>query len=374
VGALVHCPVEEPTHQLLVEETYAGLWQLGKAGRDRFQGDVVAITGSSGKTTAKCFIAAALDAYAPPGSYNNHIGVPLALANLPMQVTRGVFEIGTNHPGEIEPLCQLVNPDVAVLLNVHQAHLENFPSQQALRSEKISIFNGLQDKSKAISEDLVDLGFGLTFGLSNGAHAQVKAVEGDLMTLTFLGRPLSARVPGGGLHRANTVAAMLLVLHLLDVDLEQGINLEDTLVPSGRGNVHQVANIIVVDDSYNANPDSMKAAIRGFSHYAAKRKILLLGEMLELGELSQSAHLELMIELAFADQIYCVGEGMALLADEVGATWCENADEALLNLILKELDSGDAVLVKGSNRVFWQHGFVDRLLMKLQPSQQQCST
>ena len=139
VGAVVHRAVDPAVHipMLEVADTYDALWSLGAAGRARASCPVIGITGSSGKTTAKRFMAAALGGFAPPGSFNNHIGVPLSLANMPPQSAAGVFEIGTNHPGEILPLAQMVEPDLAVLLNVHTAHIENFPSWDALRDEKL---------------------------------------------------------------------------------------------------------------------------------------------------------------------------------------------------------------------------------------------
>ena len=132
VGVLAHDGGEHGCPALQVEDTLDGLWDLGRAARARLTCPVVAITGSSGKTTSKTFLAAALDAFATAGSLNNHLGVPLSLARTPVDAGSAVFEIGTNHPGEIGPLSELVSPTVSVLLNVHRAHTENFPSRDAL--------------------------------------------------------------------------------------------------------------------------------------------------------------------------------------------------------------------------------------------------
>ncbi|MEM7080536.1 MAG: Mur ligase family protein, partial [Pseudomonadota bacterium] len=118
-----------------VADTYDGLWALGRLARARLQAPVIAVTGSSGKTTAKAFLGHALDAYIPQGSFNNHIGVPISLAAAPEQAAAYVLEIGTNHPGEIEPLAQMCAPDYAVVLNVHQAHIENFSNWAELVKE-----------------------------------------------------------------------------------------------------------------------------------------------------------------------------------------------------------------------------------------------
>jgi UDP-N-acetylmuramoyl-tripeptide--D-alanyl-D-alanine ligase len=370
VGAIIHhpqgslvAPAEFPV--LEVADTYDGLWDLGRLARKRLLADVVAVTGSSGKTTAKHFLTAALQAYSPPGSFNNHIGVPLALANAPADCATGVFEIGTNHPGEIEPLAHMVCPDLAIVLNVHRAHIENFADQAALRAEKLSIFKALKDKSKAISEDVLKLGFGLTFGESKDADARVLSISGDKAEINLLSKNYTARVPGGGIHRAKSVAAALLACHLLDHDLDLACNLPAETIPTGRGNVRQAGQVTVIDDSYNANPDSMKAGITTLLDASATRRIAVIGEMLELGEASEEGHLELLPKLLDADVVFCVGKGTKTLAQQLGASWQLHADQRLAAQIAAAATPGTAILVKGSNRVFWACGFVDELMRYL---------
>ena len=122
-------------------------------GEARLPGPVIAVTGSSGKTTAKTFLSAALEGYAPPGSFNNHIGVPLSLANAWQQAPAWVFEIGTSYPGEIQPLTEMVQPDLSILLNVHSAHIENFASRDALIEEKAAIFSTLPSSGLRVVHD-----------------------------------------------------------------------------------------------------------------------------------------------------------------------------------------------------------------------------
>jgi len=372
-GAMVHkvrgsLAVSKEFPLLEVRDTYDGLWQLGAMARARLDGDVLAVTGSSGKTTAKHFLAAALAGYAPPGSFNNHIGVPLSLANAPPASPAAIFEIGTNHPGEIEPLAEMVKPNVAILLNVHSAHIENFRGLDELRSEKISIFNSLEDKSNAISEDEINLGYGLTFGVTRGADARVEALHGDLVQIDLFGKTVQARVPGGGVHRARTVAATLLACHVLQRDFAAACDLPSHTVPSGRGNILHVGDVVLVDDSYNANPDSMRAALQSFAKLDAPQpKIAVVGEMLELGDTSGPAHLGLAEDLAQMDEVYCVGVGTRELARTVGARWFELAGEELIREVVEKLGRGSgSIFVKGSNRVFWQNQFVNVLLDTLQ--------
>ncbi len=360
-------------HLLQVQDTYDGLWQLGAAGRQRMHGQVVALTGSSGKTTAKYLISEALQAFTPPGSFNNHIGVPLALANTPADSNVGVYEIGTNHPGEIEPLAQMVKPDLALVLNVHSAHIENFPGRDALIAEKLSIFNALEAKDNAISEDLLKLDYGYTFGTEAGADARVLELQNHNGTTTasieLFSQRLSARVPGGGLHRAKAVAAALLVAKLLDAPLDHGLNLSESLVPPGRGNKQTARGITVIDESYNANPDSMSATLEEFArHPCSGRRTVVLGEMLELGDLAEPAHLALAPVLQQFERVFCVGEGARGLAQALQAPWFEQCGEGLTAALLEDLQAGDEVLVKGSNRVFWAHNYVAGMLAAIQDS------
>ncbi len=370
-GALVHksasaLGVDGNFPLLEVEDTYDGLWALGRLARERLTGQVVAITGSSGKTTAKHFISAALEAYAPPGSFNNHIGVPLSLANTPAHSKYAVFEVGTNHPGEIEPLAQMIKPDVAVLLNVQSAHIENFPNWAALRKEKVSIFNAVADKSNTVSDYQLALKHGLTFGTDPNADACRHNLQGDLATLKVFGRTLHAQVPGGGLHRATTIAATLLVCHLLGHDMASACQLPHSLIPQGRGNIIKVGQVTLVDDSYNANPDSMLAALASLSssapgHAQSGSSVAVIGEMLELGDASEAQHLRLAESLRSIDHVFCVGEGAHALAQSLKCTWHASADDALLQAIVQICGPDSTVLVKGSNRVFWANQFVQRL-------------
>ncbi len=371
VGALVHKSREElqvPTDfpLLQVADTYDGLWKMGRLARKRLTGNIVAVTGSSGKTTAKHFLAAALNAYAPPGSFNNHIGVPLSLTNAPQHAQVAIFEIGTNHPGEILPLAEMVNAHVAIVLNVHNAHIENFPNWQALKDEKLSIFNPLEHKSKAISEDVLGLDYGLTFGTGDTADARVTELEADKANILFQGKQWRARVPGGGLHRAKTVAAVLLACYQIGKDPQAACELPADIIPKGRGNLHVLDNVVVVDDSYNANPSSMIAAIKSFTELQAPEpKVAVIGEMLELGDEAHQAHLDLVPLLRGLQQVYCVGEGTQALATALACPWYQDASEALTGELIAQLRTGGSVLVKGSNRVFWANSYVDELVKTL---------
>ena len=352
--------------QLRVGNTYDGLWDLGRAARMRLSGQVLALTGSSGKTTAKNFIAHALSGYASPGSFNNHIGVPLALANAQRQAAHSIFELGTNHPGEIQPLAQMVQPDFALLLNVHSAHIENYVDHQALMMEKMSIFNSLSNKSNSIHEDKLGLDFGYRFGLSANAEAQILEIKNDLLRIRLFGQDMDAHIPGGGAHRATTLAATILTTHLLGGDVQHACELPDSLVPQGRGNAQWVAGQLVVDDSYNANPDSMAAALEAMLQcHVAGDLVAVVGEMLELGNESAEAHQGLRPVLQQFDRVYCVGPALQDLAQQEGFHWVERVTDDLTQLIARQTQPNSGIIVKGSNRVFWQNAFVDALVARL---------
>ena len=374
-GALVHRSLELDMPLLRVGDTLDGLWALGCARRAQLAGDLIAVTGSSGKTTAKTLLAAALDAFATPGSLNNHLGVPLSLARTPRAASAAVYEIGTSHPGEIAPLAELVRPQLALVLNVHPAHAEFFASRDQLRKEKLSIYKGLDMEGHLIVEASIELkGLPrsldvLRFGDSQGCHCRLRGLAGNRAEYLLDGRPIQARVPGGGRHRALLLGAALCAFSALGRDPAPALNLPERLIPAGRGNALNVAGILLIDDSYNANPASMKAALENLRNDAG-RTVAVLGEMLELGERSREYHEGLAPACAAADLVVAVGDGMQALFRRLRPKqrwlWREQADEALLDILASGLQPGDLVLVKGSNRVFWASGFVQRLRDRLQ--------
>ena len=374
-GVLAHDGVARPQPQLQVADTLDALWALGRAARRRLTGPVVAVTGSSGKTTTKGFLAEALGAFATGGSLNNHLGVPISLASTPAAAPAAVYEIGTSHPGEIAPLAELARPDVAVVLNVHPAHRENFPDMQALLEEKLSIYKGLSGEGKLVLEDTLDTAqlpedlAVVRFGHADGSQVQLLRVAGQTAHYRIDGEEVAAHIPGGGAHRAMSLAAVLGVLKALQRPLDSALNLPDSLIAAGRGRQSTVNGVTVIDDSYNANPESMKAALLGLAAQPASRRFAVLGDMLELGDESAMHHQALAPLTTGLDGLFLVGERMSGLRDalppeRVLGCFAEAGDE-LLATLTGTLCSGDLVLVKGSNRMFWARGFVDKLRRSL---------
>ena len=354
-----------------VADTLEGLWQLGAAARARFEGQVVAITGSSGKTTMRGWLEQLLapvgEVHASVGSYNNHWGVPLSLARMPRDREFGVLEVGTNHPGEIAPLSELVQPDVALLLNVLPAHIGNFNDMQALTDEKLSIAAGLPEGGTLVVpfelRNQVSHARLLTFG-SDPESDVTGSLVGDQFVVTQGDSQLTLEVPWKSPERLSAILASLGVLMALGVDpsgLEQCFAMLD--LPEGRGNQQTIAEITVIDDSYNANPASMKMALEQL-HRSDRpgRRIALLGEMLELGSQTASAHADMALKAEGLDQVLTFGQGFESAA--IGAHFA-TIDDFDLDGFVAELRGGDTVLVKGSNKVFWSHQFVRRLLKLL---------
>lgn len=377
-SVMVHRDLECSVASILVENTLDGLWQLGAAARKRCSAKIVAITGSSGKTTMRYWLESVLQSIAPThasvGSLNNHWGLPLSLSRMPSRCAYGVFEIGTNHVGEIAPLAELASPDIALVLNVLPAHIGNFEDMVALRTEKLSISRGLVEDGGILILPVELAEFAnhrhiITFGIS--ADADVSATsrvqnESTLLDIDVCGEKIECRVPFVGKERVDSILALFAVLKALDIKPSisaQRVGLLE--LPEGRGNRATVGGIIVVDDSYNANPVSMAMSLTALQQSGSGKKIALLGEMLELGETSLDAHRQISRLCMDLDEVISFGEGFEGVSFE-----CDHrhiGDVAVFDLdeFSQHLSPGDTVLVKGSNKVFWKHGFVNDLIKLL---------
>ncbi len=368
---------------LLVVDTFQGLEDLAREARQRTSARVAAVTGSVGKTGTKDMLHRVLAhqglAHASDRSYNNQVGTPLSLARMPRATDYGVFEIGTNAPGEIGPLARLVRPHVALVTTIEPVHIGHFANEDALVEEKAAVFDGLEEGGVAIInadnrhaaalEDhaarrgVTTVRFGAApradFRLvhwtpvATGSRVRVAAAAGELdYDLSLHGR-----------HLALNSVAVLAAVDALGGDLrEAAASLAAILPLSGRGLRRTVAlpggRAVVIDETYNASPVSVRAALDVLAHTPTDpggRRIAVLGDMAELGDDAACLHAGLAESAgAVADQVFTIGPLMDHLMDALplecrgGST----GDSHTMAMLLADcLRPGDVVLVKGSRRM-----------------------
>ncbi|WP_416831103.1 MAG: UDP-N-acetylmuramoyl-tripeptide--D-alanyl-D-alanine ligase [Erythrobacter sp.] len=391
VAAITDRPVDFP--HVLVKDTTAALHALAHAARERSGAVRIAVTGSVGKTGVKEAIFTALDrasrgaAHRSVRSYNNHVGVPLSLARLPARAQFGVFEMGMNHQGEIAPLADHVRPHVALITTIAPAHIENLGSMEAIADEKSQIFTGLVEGGTAIipadseyADRMIANARGLgvkvvTFGRS--AHADVRLLDaipsangGSLVTADLGTARLCYSVAEPGEHWVANSLGVMAAVRAAGGDLASaGLALAEMGGLKGRGARFSIeaagGKALLVDESYNANPASMRATLKALGQTPAHRRIAVLGSMKELGDFAEGFHAQLADPLQDAkiDHVILVGDEMRALAAELGRrsanslgfapqfAHCQTPVEAIAALDDFGLIHGDAVLVKGSNSV-----------------------
>lgn len=364
---------------IVVPDAFQGLRDLAVAARSRSSAKIVAVTGSAGKTTAKEMIRTVLSAAGPAHwsikSFNNHWGVPLMLARMPREAQFGVFEIGMNHAGEITPLTKMVRPHVAVITTVAAAHLEFFDSVAGIARAKAEVFDGLEPGGTAVlNADHEHIGLLLDraknlgistviYGFSPGAERRVSVMEESANGTTVSVGPDIFRLHLGGRHMAANAVAALIVAELFGVPPATAIGaLERFEAPEGRGLTAALGPaenpLLLVDQSYNANMASMAATLALFAAQAAPsgEKVLVLGDMLEMGPQGPALHASLKdtVLATGATRIFLVGPVMANLAEAIGKTNVSghaNDINDIQDAILASLAYGDTVMVKGSKGV-----------------------
>lgn len=363
---------------LLVDDTLRALERLGVAGRARAAARIVAVTGSVGKTGTKEALRHVLArqdaAFASSASHNNHWGVPLSLSRLPRQARWAVLELGMNHAGEIAILTRMVRPHVALVTTVAPAHLEFFASVEAIADAKGEIFEGLEPGGTAIlnRDDAVfgrlrakalACGAARVIGFGGDAAADFRLLDAKLdadgseVTARLDGRTVSYRVGIAGRHWLANSLAVLAATAALGGDVDRAAaSLADLQPPGGRGARYRIVvgagEAALLDESYNANPASVRAALDVLGRMPGRR-IAVLGDMRELGETGPALHAALAEAVATAGvaRLYTCGPLMERLHAAVPAALrgAHAADAAtLLPLLLAGLRPGDAVLVKGS--------------------------
>jgi len=359
------------------------LERLAVASRQRSTARIVAVTGSVGKTSTKEMLKTALQSqgstHAPVGSFNNHWGVPLTLARMPQDTEFAIFEIGMNHAGEIRPLTGMVRPHIAIVTNVEKVHAEYFDSVEAIAEAKAEIFEGLQAGGTAIlnrdnqwfdylADKAGQAGAKIvSFGDHEDADVRMARAtlgeETSVVEVSVGGELMVFKLGAPGRHLVMNSLAVVAAAQELELDLARvGLSLASFSAPKGRGERFRLQHgsggpMVLIDESYNANPASMRAALALLAQTnpptARGRRIAVLGDMLELGEDAQSAHRDLQGPLAEAgaDLVFLTGPLMKslwqVLPDRCRGAYANSAED-LEPILSKALGPGDVIVVKAS--------------------------
>jgi UDP-N-acetylmuramoyl-tripeptide--D-alanyl-D-alanine ligase len=384
-----------------VADTCDALVSLGEAARTRTNARVVGVTGSVGKTGTKEALYTALlrsgATHASERSYNNDIGVPLTLARMPAATDYAILEMGMNHAGEMRGLTAMARPDVAVITNIEAVHAEFFDSVEAIADAKAEIFDGMGADGVAIlncdniycahlAEAARARGIGrvVTFGEAQDADIRLlKCFEADdcsAVNVQIEGELMTYRIGVPGAHWVKNSLAVLAAVHVLGADLGfAGLALGEMVAPKGRGRRHWInfrdGFVLVIDESYNASPVSMRAAISDLGRAKGRlpesgipgRKIAVLGDMLELGSQSDEQHSALVepLDQAGVDLVFTVGSATSTL-DASLQTFRRGGhaadSDALIPQLMEHIQPGDVVMAKGSNAMGLS-GVIDALVM-----------
>ncbi|MBZ9602868.1 UDP-N-acetylmuramoylalanyl-D-glutamyl-2,6-diaminopimelate--D-alanyl-D-alanine ligase [Phyllobacterium chamaecytisi] len=367
---------------IVVDDVLAALTRLSIASRERSHAQIVAVTGSVGKTTTKealrHVLAQAGKVHASVASFNNHWGVPLTLARMPADSDYGIFEIGMNHADEIRPLVKMVRPHVALITLIAAAHLGHFKNLQEIAIAKAEIFEGVvpggyallnrDDKHFKLLEKLAhDTGIEHIKSFGENARADYRLMklklhdECSCLTARLAGEEAVVKIGAPGRHMVQNVLAVLGAAHLTGADMTKVTLALASLRPeSGRGARHllEIANgtFTLIDESYNANPASMRAAIEllaAATPHGKGRRIAVLGDMLELGKQAPKLHAELssVILANPINMVFLGGPEMAALKSampvEFHAEYRQTVDE-LQPQLLNTIRAGDVIMVKSS--------------------------
>ncbi|CTQ59747.1 MAG: UDP-N-acetylmuramoylalanyl-D-glutamyl-2,6-diaminopimelate--D-alanyl-D-alanine ligase [Roseibium album] len=372
----------EDGRYLVVPDPLEAMRLLGIAARERSHAKIIAVTGSVGKTGTKEALRLTLEqsgkVHASVASFNNHWGVPLTLARMPADTEFGVFEIGMNHAGEITPLVRMVRPHVVIITTVQAVHLEFFESVEKIAQAKAEIFDGLEPGGIAILNkdnrqyDLLrflaaaaGVSHVQTFGEDPGADSHTENVVGyaggSSVDASIAGTEITYKIGAPGRHHIKNSLAVLTAVQDVGADLAKaGLALDAMRAPRGRGEVSHLkidtGEITLIDESYNANPASMRAALAVLGETPVSRpgrRIAVLGDMRELGVDADRLHAGLLgpVTDAGIDGVYCAGPHMhtlwAQLPHELRSHYAEDA-KGLEDAILRDARPGDVVMIKGS--------------------------
>ena len=350
---------------ILVEDVLKTLQQLATYHRQQFNIPIIGITGSNGKTTTKELIATVLSTskkvHYTKGNFNNHLGVPLTLLAMPMDTEMAVIEMGANHIGEIEALCNIALPNYGIITNIGKAHLEGFGSIEGVLRGKSELYNHvLKNGHTVFINSQIEV-------LNNMAKRFTNPImypaPNDFFSCSFVGanpfvefsiNNITYTTNLIGKYNFDNIAAALAIGSFFKVPFDKSIEAVCTYTPSNnRSQVIKTSNNTLLLDAYNANPGSMKAAIENFAQMNAPSKTIILGDMLELGEISQKEHEalgSLIYEKNFNSTYFCGNEIRNTAKKCIGALYFAKKEELAEYLKLNPI-KGSTVLIKASRGI-----------------------
>lgn len=372
---------------ILVDDTLKALQEIAKYKRSLYNIPVIAVTGSVGKTSTKDMIASVVaerfNVLKTDGNFNNHIGVPLTILRLKDEEAL-VIEMGMSNLGELSKLTDIVKPTIAVITNVGTAHIGNLGSRENILKAKLEILEGLQENGCVIINNDNDLLHSwvknnikyntYNFGINNESDIMAKNIKINASSsnyeIDYRGKTYEVDVPIGGQHFIYNSLCAICVGNKLDIcmeDIFQGI--KNFKLTKSRMEIEKIGDITIINDCYNANFDSMKASIENLAKFDNKRKIAVLGDMLELGEFSAELHSNVGKEV-YANKIdilIVVGKeskNISIAAKACGMNSnkiyeCNDNDEAIKK-IKEIINKGDIILIKASNGMHFNE-IVDKL-------------
>lgn len=347
---------------LLVEDVLIALQQLAAHHRAQFNIAVIGITGSNGKTTTKELINAVLSTsfktFATQGNYNNHIGVPLSLLSITEDTKIAIIEMGANHVGEIAAYCEWVKPTHGLITNIGSAHLEGFGSYENIIIGKSELYNELRNNKKIVffnqddallSDIIKDYDYKISYG-SEGEVDTLVTMESAFPTVSVSAEGETYKTRLFGEYNFANISAALALADYFDIKPEYiRAALENYVPQNNRSEIRQLDSNIIILDAYNANPTSVKAAVKSFSSLSVSNKKIIVGDMFELGKESKKLHQDIVnyIESHSFDEIVYVGEEFSACSSKRNAIFFNNTKEAKKWFENKDFKQA-TILIKGS--------------------------
>ena len=368
--AIIDDPLFETENTILVDDCLFELQALAAHFRKDMKVPVLAITGTNGKTTTKELLAAILSkkfkVHFTKGNLNNHIGVPLTILSAPSDTEMLIIEMGASHIGEIRTLCLIAKPDYGIITNIGTAHIEGFGSVDGVMKAKTELYEHLRkvngialynDKDPLLTEKIFRIiNRAVPFSDPTGIDLLIDPLPSDInlkISITYLHHTYNLNTNLFGSYNLENVRAAIATGLFLGVEIEDIIDAVEKYQPANnRSQIKATKNNTLICDSYNANPTSMFVALESFSAIKADPKVVILGDMLELGDKSEEEHSKVLkvLQSHFAETVLLVGPVFQKLSSKFGFKAFDHVDKLIEFLKVDSL-SGKTILIKGSRGI-----------------------